>query len=213
MDDRWARLVFATTVAVVVAGIAIAVVVAAQAATPGHFHGAARALNVFAFFTVWSNVVVGVTTALLAVDLDRGSTAFATLRLIGVAAIAVTGVVYHLFLAAPLQGWLAVSDQLLHTVTPILAVGGWLLFGPRGRVSPRVVWLSMLFPLTWFALTLLRGAAIHWYPYAFIDVTTKGYAKAVTNALFVGLLFLGAAAGASALDPRLARRAEQGADG
>ena len=52
-----------------------------------------------------------------------------------------------------------------------------------------------------------RGAAIHWYPYPFIDVTRLGYGKAILNCFWVALLLFGLAAGATALDSRLGRRA------
>jgi len=89
---------------------------------------------------------------------------------------------------------------------PLLAVIGWVAFGPRGLTSARIAKLSLLFPLAWLAFTLIRGAVIHWYPYPFIDVTSIGYGKALLNCFWVTLLLLGLAAGASALDSRLSRR-------
>lgn len=74
---------------------------------------------------------------------------------------------------------------------PLLAVIGWVAFGPRGLTSARIAKLSLLFPLAWLAFTLIRGAVIHWYPYPFIDVTSIGYGKAVLNCFWVTLLLLG----------------------
>jgi hypothetical protein len=63
----------------VIAGVALSVYTAVQ--TPGRFHGGAeRGFNTFAFFTVQSNLIVGVTTLLLALKLDRRSTTFRTFR-------------------------------------------------------------------------------------------------------------------------------------
>jgi hypothetical protein len=45
--------------------------------------------------------------------------------------------------------------------------------------------------------------------YPFIDVTSIGYGKALLNCFRVTLLLLGLAAGASALDSRLSRRAPE----
>ena len=58
-----------------------------------------------------------------------------------------------------------------------MAVGGWLLLGPRGLVSWRVVWLSLVYPIAWLVFTLVRGAAIGWYPYPFMDPREQGYAS------------------------------------
>jgi hypothetical protein len=208
---RWARPWFAVTALCVVAGVALSVYSAAK--NPGHFHsGVERGFNAFAFFTIQSNLIVGGTTALLAVRLDRPSTVFRTFRLIGLVAIIVTGVVYHVALARifDLDGIDQLGNQLVHTVVPLLAVIGWLVFGPRGMTSRRVAWLSLLFPVCWLAFTLIRGAVIHWYPYPFINVSVIGYAKAILNAFWFALLLLGVAAGATALDSRLGPRGPSG---
>ena len=206
MSAKWARVWFAATALCVAAGIAISVYTAVQ--TPGRFHtGTERALNTFAFFTIQSNLIVGATSLLLALRPDRSATVFRVFRLIGVVAIALTGVVYHVALARvlDLEGWQQLGNQLVHTVVPILAVVGWLLIGPRGLTSARVAWLSLLFPLLWIAFTLIRGAVWHWYPYPFIDVTMLGYGKVALNCLWIALLLLGLAGGATVIDARLSR--------
>jgi hypothetical protein len=197
-----ARIWFAATAVCVAAGVALSVVTAVHA-TGGRFpNGVERAFNTFAFFTIQSNLIVGVTSLLLALKTDRPSTAFRTLRLIGVVAITVTGLVYHVALAhlLDLDSWDLVGDQLVHTVVPVLAVVGWLLFGPRRSTTGRIAALSVLFPFAWLAFTLIRGAVVHWYPYPFVDVTTLGYGKAVLNCLWVALLLFGLSAGFTAVD-------------
>jgi hypothetical protein len=208
VSARWARLWFAATALCVAAGVAISIYTAVQ--TPGRFHsGVERAFNTFAFFTVQSNLIVGATTLLLAVKLDRSSTVFRTFRLIGLVAITITGIVYHVALARllDLEGWHQLGDQLVHTVVPVLAVVGWLMFGPRRLTSARIAWLSVLFPFCWIAFTLVRGAVIDWYPYPFIDVTKLGYGKVILNCFWISLLLFGLAAGATAIDQRLGRGA------
>ena len=108
-------------------------------------------------------------------------------------AITVTGVVYHLLLASlyHLQGPEAFADQLFHTVTPVLTVAGWLLFGPRALVDPKVVALSLVYPVAWLAFTLVRGALIGWYPYPFLQVDELGYGSVALNCAGITLLFLG----------------------
>jgi hypothetical protein len=207
VSPRWARPWFAVTALCVIGGVALSVYSAVK--NPGYFHsGVERGFNAFAFFTVQSNLIVGGTTVLLAIRLDRTSTVFRTFRLIGLVAIAVTGVVYHVALARifDLDGIDQLGNQLVHTVVPLLAVLGWLMFGPRGQISRRVVWLSLLYPACWLVFTLIRGAVIHWYPYPFINVVEIGYGKAILNAFWVSLLLLGLAAGAAALDSRLGPR-------
>ncbi|HEY5429128.1 MAG TPA: Pr6Pr family membrane protein [Solirubrobacteraceae bacterium] len=209
MSPRWGRVWFGATAACVLAGVTISVFTAANN-SGGHFHpAAARAVNTLAFFTIQSNVLVGLATLLLAVRLDRASTAFSVLRLAGLVAITVTGLVFHAVLAQTLdlRSWDAVGNELVHTVVPVMAVVGWLLLGPRRLVSARVAWLSLIFPICWLAFTLIRGAIAHWYPYPFIDVTALGYGRAAVNCVWVALLMLGLAAGATVLDGRLAHPA------
>ncbi len=207
MAPKWARVWFGATASCVVAGVVIAMITAANR-HGGHFHpAAARAANEFAFFTIQSNLVVGLATLLLAVRLDRSSTAFAVLRLSGLVAITATAIGAHAMLAQTLhlKGWGAVWNELLHTVVPVMTVVGWLLIGPRRIVSWRVAWLSVIFPVGWLAFTLIRGAIVHWYPYPFIDVTHLGYGRTALKCVPIPLFTLGLAAGATVLDGRLGR--------
>jgi hypothetical protein len=163
---------------------------------------------VFAYFTVQSNIIVGVTTAMLAIRPERTSTLFAALRLIGLVAITVTFAVFHTVLAGlqDLTGQAAFADALLHTVVPVLAVAGWLVFGPRGLATYRVAAFALIFPLAWGAFTLLRGPTAGFYPYPFIDVRSLGYPRVLVNVALVGVLFYGLALAAAALDRRLPGR-------
>jgi hypothetical protein len=207
MSPRGARVWFRATAACVLAGVVISAITAANN-THGHFHpAAARAANAFAFFTIQSNLLVGVATFLLAIRLDRSSTRFAVLRVVGLVAITITGIVFHAVLAQTLdlKSWDAIGNELVHTVVPVMAVVGWLLVGPRGLVSARIAWLSLLFPVCWLAFTLIRGAIAHWYPYPFIDVTQLGYGRTAVNCVWVAALMLGLAAGATVFDSRLRR--------
>jgi hypothetical protein len=97
--------------------------------------------------------------------------------------------------------------MILHTVVPVLAVLGWLLYGPRGLTSRRIAQWALLFPLAYMVFTAARGAAVGFYPYPFADVKALGYPRVVINALWITLLFYGLAVGAGALDQVLARRA------
>lgn len=206
--DRLARFWFGATALTVLAGLVIQILVTAHATT-GHFHTPiGRVLNLFAFFTIDSNVIVGVTCLLLVWRLSRASTAFMAARMTGLVAITITGIVYHVALRGlfDLDSWALAADMILHTVVPVMAVVTWLCFGPRGPASRRIALLSLVFPIAWLAFTLIRGAATGWYPYPFIDVAAIGYLKAVVNSVWVAVLFLGVAAGATALDRRLPGR-------
>lgn len=210
MSPRASRLWFAATAACAAAGITISVMTAVNN-TAGHFHpGVARAFNTFAFFTIESNLLAGAGSLLLAVRVDRPQTGFAVLRLTGLVAITITGIVYHVALRGVFDlatTWDHVGNELVHTIVPAMTVIGWLIAGPRGLIRPRIVWMTLIFPAWWLAFTLIRGAIAHWYPYPFIDVTHLGYARALANCAWVSLLLLGVAASARFLDARLRQTA------
>lgn len=203
------RIWAAVTAAVVVGGIAIQLAVTANGHEGFFPDNPDRVFNVFAYFTIQSNLLLGGTTLMLALQPDRPqSTLFRTLRLNGMLCIAVTGIVYHLVLAGQddPQGWAAVSNFLLHTAAPVIGVLGWLLFGPRGFTDRRIVAWSIVYPLLWLVFTLVRGEFVGFYPYPFVDVDEHGYGRVLLNCLLVAILFLALAAGASYLDRRLRRR-------
>lgn len=99
-----------------------------------------------------------------------------------------------------LTGWALAADHLMHTVVPIMAIGGWPVFGPRGLSTPRIARATTLFPLAYLIFTIARGTlASDWYPYPFVSVHALGYLHALINGLAIGLFFFALALwGASA---------------
>ena len=208
-----ARSFFGVTSALVTYGLVLQLVLAAGNDAGRFTSVAGRIVNTLSFFTVQSNILVAVTTGLLAVRLARTSTLFRVLRLTAVIGITITGVVFHLALAnlQELSDKEAAADWVLHTASPILCVAGWLLFGPRGQVSRRVAGLCVTFPLAWLAYTLIRGELVDdrfghpYYPYPFLDVAQLGYGPVVVAIALVAALFGVLALLALALDRRLLR--------
>jgi hypothetical protein len=198
------RTVAAVTTLVVVVGMALQIhATATSTSTAGFFSSKAdRIANIFCFFTVLSNLLLAATNAVLVVDPRRRSTLFSGLRLSGVLSMIVTGIVFHIALRGlhDLHGTAATADLLLHTISPIMAVISWLVVGPRGVVTSRVVAVSVGYPVVWLVATLIRGAIINFYPYPFLDATTHGYARVIINSLIVAVLFLVLAIGAQGLD-------------
>ncbi|MEU0093033.1 Pr6Pr family membrane protein [Kribbella sp. NPDC006257] len=200
------RVWAAVTALVVAVGIVVQLFVTAGN-SDGYFpDNPDRVFNVFAYFTIQSNLLLGGTCLLLALDPERWQTMlFRVLRLNGVVCIAVTGIVYHLVLAGTdhLTKAGAFANLLIHTATPLLGVLGWLIFGPRGQTGYRVAGWSIVYPLLWLAFTLIRGEGTGFYPYPFVDVSEHGYGQVLLNCLFVALLFLALAFGAVLLDRRI----------
>ena len=168
----------------------------------------ARVLNTFCYFTVQSNLIVGVTCLMLAVGWANQSTVFRTFRLIGLVGITLTFIVFHAVLKdlQDLTGQAAFADFLLHTMSPLLCIIGWLWFGPRRQTTRNVAWYTLIFLLAWGTFTLIRGAINGFYPYPFMDPSTNGYLRVTVNLTIIAAVFVGLAFGAHALDGWLARR-------
>lgn len=207
-----ARLWFGATTLLVWGGLILAVRLAHQDAHGPFRRGWPNALNEFAYFTEQSQLLVGAACLLLAIRLGRASMFVRTLRLTGVVAIIVTGVVYHVLLSAnaPSSGWARIENVDLHTVAPIAAVLGFVLFGPRGLITPRTVGLTLIFLVGWALFTTVRGAFIGWYPYGFIDAAAKGYPRVLLNALGLAIVYVAIGFLCLAIDRGLARRASGG---
>lgn len=202
------RAWFALTAVAVFVGVGIQLAVSATS-SGGYFDSAAaRVANVFAYFTVESNLIVGITSALLAVNPHRHSTVFRVFLIAGMTGITLTGIVYHTVLVGlvELTAWGTAADVVLHSVVPVAAVAGWLVFCPRGRTSMRIVWWSLLYPAAWLALTLVRGPITRFYPYPFVDVATLGYLRVAANCVVVGAGYVAIAALAVAYDRWRLRR-------
>ncbi|MEV6448902.1 Pr6Pr family membrane protein [Amycolatopsis sp. NPDC051716] len=198
-SEKFTPAWFAVTAVVALAGL-VTQVVATVSAPDG------RVANLFCFFTIDSNLLVVLTSALVALGRARGRL-FTVLWLDALAGIIVTGIVYQVALAGryDLHGLPLFSDTMLHKVTPALFVLGWLLAGPRGALTWRTVWWSLLYPLAWLAFTLPRGAVTGFYPYPFVDAGALGYGQVALNCVFIGLFFTALAAAALLYDRRFTR--------
>lgn len=153
---------------------------------------AMRVANFFSFFTVQSNIVLGIGAAILALNPQGDGRGFRVLRIAGLIGIAVTGVVYSTLLSGvvDLDGVAQLTNLGFHYLAPLLGVIGWLLFGPWPRIEPRTVVLSLSWPVAWLIYTLIRGELTDFYPYPFIDVAELGYGRTLLNAAGITVVFL-----------------------
>ena len=200
----------ATAVAVLVGLVVQIVLVAEDDARFGS--AAARVANLFTYFTIDSNLLVVVTSALVAAGRARDQTWFRALWVASLLAISITALVFHVVLAPmlpALHGALAVANALVHTVAPLLFVAGWVMLGPRGVFQVRSVAASLLFPLAWLLFTLIRGAVSDYYPYPFLDVAAIGYARGLAHVGLVAVLLLALALALAGIDRARSRRSHR----
>lgn len=205
---RTARAWYAATAVLVAVGVTAQLIASARNNYP--FPSATvRVLNVPAYFTQLSNVIVGITSGILAWRPGRTrSTVFRIWRLTGLVAIAITGLIYNTLLAGlvPLNTFGHVANIIEHMIVPVIAVVAWLVFGPRGQTSWPIAAAALIFPIAWVTFTLIRGAVIDWYPYPFLDPTKHGYGRVAINTLAIACLFIALSAAATAADRALTAR-------
>jgi hypothetical protein len=164
-------------------------------------------LQALALYTVQANLFVAVTSFLLVRRPERSSSVFAAFLLIALAGIGTTAVVYNALLQETgLDFIAALGSGLAHTVTPLVAIFGWLAFGPIGALSWRLIPLAFLSPLAWAFMMLATGALLGFYPYVFVDAAHLGYPRTTLNLLGLGLLFVALAAAFVWVDMKRLRR-------
>jgi hypothetical protein len=196
MSPRTARIVHGGTALVATVAVVLQLVLVVQ----GHrvldeSNGpdlATRLVRFASYLTIWSNVLVAVTTALLALEPERDGRVFRALRLDGLVIVFGGGIVHFLLLRPllNLDGADLVADRLLHVVVPLLTLAGWLVVGPRNRIHGSDLGGFLVLPLVWIGYTLVRGALVDWYPYPFIDVGEHGLAEVLLNCVGVAALML-----------------------
>lgn len=144
---------------------------------------ATRLIRLFSYFTIESNLIVLVVALTLVIRPDRDGRRWQIAHLDALLGIIITGLVYAIVLAPTthLTGAANWANTGFHYVAPPATVVGWLLFGPRPRITWRGIAGAFVWPLLWIAYTFAHGAVTHWYPYPFLDVNTKGYAMALVN--------------------------------
>ncbi|MGW5013067.1 Pr6Pr family membrane protein [Micromonospora chalcea] len=171
--------------------------------------GPATLTGLLPYFTIQSNVAVGVLAGYAAWCALRGRPEPPSVLKGAVTLyITITGTVYHLVLANPASPFAMAQpdrqpgewwgNQFLHTVVPLLAIADWALFDRRGRLRPRYAAWWLAFPLAYLGFALVRGLVVDRYPYPFLDAGQLGYDGVTVSAIgfalafwLLGLLFVG----------------------
>ncbi|MEV6815611.1 Pr6Pr family membrane protein [Micromonospora sp. NPDC051296] len=166
--------------------VRVAVVISVLAGIVLTALGPATVTGLLPYFTIQSNIAVGLVAGYAAWRAWQGRPAPpAAVKGAVTFYITITALVYHLVLANPASPFAmpapdraldeAVGNQFLHTVVPLLAVADWLLLDRRGRLRLRYALWWLAFPLGYLGFALVRGLVVHRYPYPFVDVGELGY--------------------------------------
>ena len=154
-------------------------------------------IRYFSFFTILTNLIVVLCSSILFFKSTAGNREGffykpSTLTAITVY-ITIVGVVYNAilrFLWQP-KGLQYITDELLHTVIPIMFILMWLLFVPKKGLKFTDAFTWLIYPFVYLIYIAIRGQVTGEYPYPFINADQLGYGKALINAGGLSLAFLG----------------------
>jgi hypothetical protein len=174
-----------------IAGLSLRAQVDVALALPGAGSAGAVVWALAGYFTILTNLAVAGHMAAVALGWRIEASRAAGLVL----SILMVGIVYHLLLArlwSP-QGMAWWADQGLHTGTPVAMLLWWVAFAPK-RVGWRDLPMWLIWPLTYCAYALVRGAATGGWPYPFLDAGVLGWPAVAVNivAMLAGFAALGA---------------------
>ena len=142
------------------------------------------------YFTIIANLLVALVFAGVALRRPR----FGSPGVLGgiTLIILLVAIVYQVLLRGTLQqnGTEKLADLFLHSVTPLLVLVSWALYGPKGGLRYRdpLAWAAI--PILYLGYALARGARDAIYPYPFIDVGRIGWAQTGINAALIAIGFL-----------------------
>jgi len=168
--------------------------------SPGIAGALTRFIDLFGYFTIWSNALVAITITMLFINSKRTDQRFKWLRSTSLLMITMTGILYHLLIAptANPQSWNVYTNLFQHYITPIVTILVWLLVGPRNFFNFKMTISVFAIPTAYLAYTFGRGAIIDRYPYGFFDVIEYGYLSVSITLAFIyiagyvlALLFFG----------------------
>lgn len=150
--------------------------------------GISSIVNFFSYFTILTNALVAVcaTTLLVGRSVKDNTLTAVTVY------ITIVGIVYNLvlrFIWDP-QGLQKITDELLHSVNPVLFLVFWIAFVPKDQLKWSDAFLWLIYPLVYSVYTIIHGLISNWYPYPFIDPNLIGWNKVGVNSLLVLAAFL-----------------------
>ncbi|GAB2563713.1 Pr6Pr family membrane protein [Kribbella endophytica] len=166
-----------------------------------------RLWRLVSFFTIESNLIVLAALAVLVRRPTYDGKFWRVLHLDALLGIVITGLVFAIVLAPQvhLTGWALAATIGFHYISPWATLIGWLVFGPRPRMSWATVGLAFVWPVAWLVYIFVQGAFTDWYPYPFLDANDLGLGVALRNSTFVLVLGIALAAGFKTLDSKLRR--------
>jgi hypothetical protein len=101
------------------------------------------------------------------------------------------------------QGLAKLTDELLHSVNPILALFFWWKFEDKKDVKLSSIPYWLIYPMVYFIYTIIHGQLSGFYPYPFVDLNEISVGQLLFNFLLLALAFSLISVGLVSLGTRL----------
>ncbi|WP_104086210.1 Pr6Pr family membrane protein [Arthrobacter sp. GMC3] len=151
-------------------------------------------VNFFSYFTNLGNLLAAVVLMVEAVLIWRGKELgplWQVLRCVSVVCMALVGIVFSALLRnVDLGSLLPWVNTWMHYIMPIAVVADWLVQSPRLRIPLSKLGIAVIFPLVYLAYSLIRGAAIDWYAYPFLNPANGGYGAVAVTCVLIAVAFI-----------------------
>ncbi|HEU0002280.1 MAG TPA: Pr6Pr family membrane protein [Ktedonobacteraceae bacterium] len=135
-------------------------------------------VNFFSYFTNLSNIlaaIVFIIGALYLIQQHEPTPTFNIIRGTSVVCMAVVGIVFSVLLRnEDLGSLLPWVNILLHYVMPVVVVLDWLYQPPNTKLVVNQVVFWLIFPLAYLIYSMIRGSAVGFYAYPFLNPAKVG---------------------------------------
>lgn len=148
--------------------------------------------NFFSFFTIQSNVLAALLLITVGLYQIRGGKGKSIAYLRGAITLymTMTGIIYAVLLSgneAALQTTIPWVNVVLHYVLPVVLFTDWMLFPPTRKVEFRKALWWLAFPIIYLTYSFVRGEAVNWYPYPFINPTIHDWGYILVMSLGIAV--------------------------
>ncbi len=149
-------------------------------------------IRFFSYFTILTNLIVAVYFT------SQTFNIFSKIKKSGILTaitiyILIVGSIYQLLLRSAWDptGLQRITDELLHTIIPLLVLIYWYKYEKKSNLSYNQIPMWAIYPLLYLFYILIRGYSSAFYPYPFVNVTDLGYPKVFMNSFWILIFFVG----------------------
>jgi carbon starvation protein CstA len=165
-------------------------------------HNNFRPTEYFAYFTIHTSLIAAVVLAVAGLRELQGKadTKALTLARLSVSTYAiVVAVVYNALLRGtpvlpgdPDYGydWPVLPNEILHVWGPIFILLDFALTVTLTKLKFKQIFWTLLFPLAWLVITIIRGLNTNWWAYWFLNPNEKGGVASVVTFILGIVVFM-----------------------